>query len=335
MDPEFEEQHPIPQQISSYHFKLVGDMTLKQFFEVAGGSLFALLIYSTSLNPLIKIPVILLSFLFGVALAFFPLQDRPLEKWIYLFFKSIYSPTLFVWKKSATPPSYFQPEDQGLVTPIQPQTPEEEATLTTQQPAATPAEKEAQSALTELEEKEEEFLSKVTDEFSEEGVPKPPAVSAPKQEVVEIEKVDKVFDAAQDQAKAQEDVSEVTRRVAPFAKGDIDPSAGAPSFIPEASPPTPPVAPNMIVGQVTDPKGKIIDSAIMDIRDENGRPARAFKSNKLGHFMIATPLVDGKYNLTIEKDGYEFEPVTLEARGEIIPPMSIIGKEVPGQTNIN
>ncbi len=28
------EQHPIPQQISSYQIKLVGDMTLKQFFQV-------------------------------------------------------------------------------------------------------------------------------------------------------------------------------------------------------------------------------------------------------------------------------------------------------------
>jgi len=30
------EQHPIPQQISSYEFKLVGEMTLKQFLKAAG-----------------------------------------------------------------------------------------------------------------------------------------------------------------------------------------------------------------------------------------------------------------------------------------------------------
>jgi hypothetical protein len=51
---EFEEQHPIPQQISAYHFRLVGDMTLKQFFEVAGGAIIALIIYSTNLHRLLS-----------------------------------------------------------------------------------------------------------------------------------------------------------------------------------------------------------------------------------------------------------------------------------------
>jgi len=35
------EQHPIPQQISSYQFKLVGDMTLAQFGKAAGGIVIA------------------------------------------------------------------------------------------------------------------------------------------------------------------------------------------------------------------------------------------------------------------------------------------------------
>ncbi|KKR52786.1 MAG: hypothetical protein UT88_C0021G0001, partial [Candidatus Woesebacteria bacterium GW2011_GWD2_40_19] len=37
------EQHPIPQNISSYQFRLVGDMTLKQFFQLAGGFLVGLI----------------------------------------------------------------------------------------------------------------------------------------------------------------------------------------------------------------------------------------------------------------------------------------------------
>ena len=55
------EQHPIPQQISSYQFKLVGDMTLKQFFQVAGGVVISLIFYSLPLHGLIKWPLILLS----------------------------------------------------------------------------------------------------------------------------------------------------------------------------------------------------------------------------------------------------------------------------------
>ena len=48
------EQHPIPQQISSYQFKLVGDMALAQFGKTAGG-VAGLLIsgyLSTKMQPL-------------------------------------------------------------------------------------------------------------------------------------------------------------------------------------------------------------------------------------------------------------------------------------------
>ena len=48
------EQHPIPQQISSYEFKLVGEMTLKQFLKAAGGVVLALLINSSKIVFFIK-----------------------------------------------------------------------------------------------------------------------------------------------------------------------------------------------------------------------------------------------------------------------------------------
>ena len=31
------QQHPVPQHIASYEFKLIGDMTIKQFAYLAGG----------------------------------------------------------------------------------------------------------------------------------------------------------------------------------------------------------------------------------------------------------------------------------------------------------
>jgi hypothetical protein len=101
------EQHPIPQQISSYQFKLVGDMTLKQFFQVAGGVVVSLIFYSLPLHPIIKWPFILFFTLLGIALAFLPFRERPLEKWIIAFFRSIYSPTLFTWKKTEKEPIFY------------------------------------------------------------------------------------------------------------------------------------------------------------------------------------------------------------------------------------
>src|SRR3989344_6679120 len=104
------EQHPIPQQISSYQFRLVGDMTLKQFFQLAGGFLVALIFYSAPLIGIVKWPFVIVSSVLGVALAFLPLEERPLERWIFAFFKAIYQPTEYFWKQTATPAKFFQDE---------------------------------------------------------------------------------------------------------------------------------------------------------------------------------------------------------------------------------
>ena len=95
------EQHPIPQQITSYEFKLVGDMTLKQFGKAAGGIVIALLINSSKLVFFIKWPLMIVFAAGGLALAFVPFQDRPLETWLMAFIKSIYSPTIYTYKKES------------------------------------------------------------------------------------------------------------------------------------------------------------------------------------------------------------------------------------------
>jgi len=118
------EQHPIPQQISSYEFKLVGDMTLKQFLKAASGIIIAIIINSTKLMVVIKWPLMLLFGGLGLALAFVPFDDRPLETWITSFFKSIYSPTIFVYRKKndnswLKTPYLKNEEDEGEAKPVE------------------------------------------------------------------------------------------------------------------------------------------------------------------------------------------------------------------------
>ena len=95
-------EHPIPQNISSYQFHLVGDMTLKQFLELAGGVLLAWLIWSAALPAIIKWPLSIFAAISGFAMAFLPVEERPLDQWIIAFFTAIYRPTLFSWKKTKT-----------------------------------------------------------------------------------------------------------------------------------------------------------------------------------------------------------------------------------------
>lgn len=111
------EQHAVPQDITGFKFKLVGDMTLKQFGELAGGAILAYIFYTSTLPAFFKWPLVTLFGLFGFALAFLPIEERPLDVWIINFIKAVYQPTLYLWKKKPAtepvldlPPLVRQPE---------------------------------------------------------------------------------------------------------------------------------------------------------------------------------------------------------------------------------
>ena len=369
------EQHPIPQQIASYQFKLVGDMTLKQFVQLAGGALISLLLYSTPLHPFIKWPLIIISFLFGVALAFLPIQDRPLSTWIFVFFRSIYSPTYFVWNKSVKPIEYFMPEEtaakpasikiaekkeevQQLLEPVVKQTEvteqfdEKEKSFLTkvsqnlispnttvvisttpvhtfiqpspviQTPQDTPARIVSESSSQNTKQTKRPVVS--IPENSQVGIGKPTGFQTPQGPI------------AQPPTNTTNISAGMTVNITPLSYQKIDAQKDVSSlFSKDVMPPLPATRENVVVGQVLDQYGQIVEGAILEIKDPDGRPVRALRSNKLGHFMIATPLIAGEYLIQIEKDGYEFEPYKFKIEDKIVPPIAIwavnggIKKEVP------
>lgn len=248
------EQHPVPQPITSYEFRLVGDMTLKQFAKLASGVILALIVYGLDPPGLIKWFLILLFAGLGAAMAFIPFEGRPIDIWIIAFFKRIYSPTQYIWRpkgKKATRPetiaSPAAPASQPTIQPISP-------------------------------------------------LPPPPLpASAPD--------LTTLFKAEPAKEKTVE------------AK-----------YVPNVIIPATPSIPNIIVGLTHKPDGKIIEGAILEIRDTAGNPVRALKSNKLGQFQIATPLPSGSYEIEIEKNGHRFDIIKIELKGEIVPPIEIISK---------
>jgi len=93
------ENHPIPQDITGFQFKLIGDMTVKQFAYVAVGVLIGWFFFITPLADFIKIPLAVIFILIGVALAFVPVEGRPLDTMIGNFFKAVFSPTQYIYQK--------------------------------------------------------------------------------------------------------------------------------------------------------------------------------------------------------------------------------------------
>ncbi|MBU1032130.1 PrgI family protein, partial [Patescibacteria group bacterium] len=89
------EPHPIPQNVTYFQFKLIGDMTLKQFLYLATGCgiAYVLLVFFVSDFPVIAWPLIIISAGLGASFAFLPIASRPLDYWLAAFLKAIYSPT--------------------------------------------------------------------------------------------------------------------------------------------------------------------------------------------------------------------------------------------------
>lgn len=96
------QSHPLPQNVTNFEFHLIGDMTLKQFGYLASGVGFAYLVFvlAAAQAPLLAWPIIVVSSLTGIAFAFLPIYERPLDHWVGAFFKAIFKPTKMEYKSA-------------------------------------------------------------------------------------------------------------------------------------------------------------------------------------------------------------------------------------------
>lgn len=97
------EQHPIPRQITTFEFKLIGFMTLRQFIYLVVFLPFGYVVYMLFPVPIVNIVLGIVVGLVGVALAFFPINERPLDVWIKNMLKSLTSPTQYTYHKNNQP----------------------------------------------------------------------------------------------------------------------------------------------------------------------------------------------------------------------------------------
>lgn len=329
------QQHPIPQNVTQYQFRLVGDMTLKQFLELCIGLVMAYLFFASNLIIIIKWPLIILSILFGAGLAFFPIEDRPLDQWIINFVKAIYMPTRFIWQKTNKIPRLFLFEAHApdVVNTI---------TKTIKAPSASSILK----PISDLSETEATMVKSLDSLF----VALPPSPSAPPTPISQIpttpNKPTVVVRKLSPQAALSgvilhTPISEPTSIpktqpstinhepltgvvfTAPSAPSTINhqPSTiGRPKSI---TLPASPKLPNLVTGVVVDQNDKLVENAIIQIVSGDGIPARAMKTNSLGQFYTSTPLGVGSYIIEIDKPGTSFSPQQITINNTVLSPIEL------------
>ncbi len=370
------QEHPVPQNITSYEFHLIGNMTLKQFFELAAGGLFAFLSYTSNLPDLLKWPLVFVFVVLGVAFAFVPLEERPLDHWFIAFIRAIYNPTKFYWKKTIRIPDVF-----SFTKNSQQRTTDEDLTALPRKRARAEAYLQSISstqkdAVEELDERAAMMLDlfqttpvhgEITTEHRRDEIEKPSlevsmhslhaAYSLPPQEAEaatqdQVEqpladdrtRIEAIYTSPinipQDQIISVEPGKSTTifenKNVSLAGEaGEYQEQTTVPQFASGAVPaktnaqlpfPKTPTVPNLVVGMILDPDGKMIEQCIVEIRDHTGMPVRALRSNKLGQFSISTPLPEGEYELSVEKDGYSFDTMKLSLKGNVVLPLEVRAK---------
>lgn len=399
------EQHPVPRNISGFQFHLIGDMTLRQFAYLAAGAFVGYIIYKAApFSAIINIPLALSCGFAGFAFAFLPIQERPLDKWIAAFIKSIMSPTQYIWTKNNQPPDILtrsvaihiqvtQPQHQAhketneklrayLSTlpvpiheslnaaekryidktlslfqtsaavatspslPFHPQTvnmPSLQQINKPVSPQIQPVDKQIPEIKPpQLKEEPEEHNTTPTVVLQ---TPNPiPQQTESKDQIKENHNLlqEQLAQLAAEKKALEQELQKLQQQVS----GSVTPQIIKPvASSEEKSEPTIKVvspksavsemgmfnyqqAPNLIAGVIKDPQRKLLPNIILTIKDKNGLPVRALKTNKLGQFSTATPLPNSTYLLEIEDPmkRYVFDIAQIILSGKVFLPIEIIAK---------
>lgn len=325
------ESHPIPQNVTTFQFKLVGDMTLKQFLYLASGAgiAYVLFVFARDIYPLVTWPLIIISALLGVAFAFLPVQSRPLDQWLAAFFKAVYTPTKRVWAKDKQTykdnplfKSRYLTYTQTLInyTPQPPQ----------KTPAADLPSAEELKQTVELAKQAQNLRSKIIlteRQLNQIKTQAEQSVSIPNDYTLQV---NKILSDMQVLVKRASEIKQKLEMVDQAPPPPLEAAKPVVKVVVAEKPKQTQLAlttfPNVINGIIKDGKKNYLEAVVVVIYDKEGLPVRALKTNKLGQFTGATPLPNGTYRVELEKEGFVFDVLQIDLNGQILSPLMVIAK---------
>lgn len=374
------EDHPIPQNVTGFQFRLIGTMTVKQFAYVAAGAVLAVLVYYMPLILFIKIVLVPFLVLFGLGLAFVPIEGRPMDAMAMYYFRALFSPNQYIYTKrggriaiasltlhrtahlpfeTSEKRQATQAKEENLQTllrsvregrieddilakkkrpiiisleeekPIQPISLKHDIIHEDEEKNAGKNMAGDQEKKKELLDREIDALKKALSEARTQIVPhQTSSTFAARKKIHEIEQQlqeveqqkkqleDEIIKLQQRLTKQKRPTEAIQRssvRKIPFA---IAQSVGLPKVS----------SPNLIAGIVKDSRGNVLPNILIEIRDKSGNPVRAFKTNGLGQFISATPLLNGTYHVELEdpRGSHKFDIIEIVANGTILDPLEIL-----------
>lgn len=341
------DNHPIPQDVTGFQFKLIGSMTIKQFGYVGAGVILSVAFFYAPIAWYIKLLAVPAFAAIGVSLAFLPVAGRPLDLMTSYFLKALVRPNQFIYQKAGGSLSFMELSLHTL-TPNQ-------STQQITRPKYSEAshKKEAQlmsylydtsGPVSDLDKRENQLITQL---FSQGSIPQStPSASS---------NISNVLSESQPQPTPTDQIitqptqpPEVIQSVAPQAvPSDTAINAPAPTPLTPAtqdnqntivnnqnltqphSLSAPSEFPNVVSGIVKDSRGNILAGILVEVLNESGESIRAFKTNALGQFASATQLANGSYTITFEdpKKLHTFSKIQLDINGTILTPLTIVSTD--------
>ncbi|MEK9175921.1 MAG: PrgI family protein [Patescibacteria group bacterium] len=352
------ENHPIPQDITGFQFKLIGKMTVRQFAYLATGVIIAWVFYILPLPFIIRLPFIIIFSVLGAAFAFLPIDGRPMDTMFINFIKALFAPTDYIYQKEGGKISAQPIQDQTLQqqapsiinlpppAPVAPASTQPSMTIDFPQAQQAPLpplnldEDEKKQETQKIEENEKKLQEEAEHLKRELEEAKKQEAQAPSQPEVhqKAEELERILIETQRQKEALEQELIMLRAKLEDKPEMFTPSVATPlpqtqnvKKIPQemqkaAGIASMPQEPNLITGVIKDPRSNPLQNIIVEVKDANDNPVRAFKTNGLGQFASATSLSNGKYKIVFEdpKGENKFDAVEVEATGTPIMPLEII-----------
>ncbi|KKQ73912.1 MAG: hypothetical protein US96_C0047G0003 [Candidatus Woesebacteria bacterium GW2011_GWB1_38_5b] len=351
------ENHPIPQDITGFQFKLIGQMTIKQFIYLAIGAIIAWFIfYILPITALIRWPLSLFFLIGGALFAFLPVAGRPMDVMLGNFISAIFAPTKYIYKRgggeiskntinnsSGTNQSVIHLPGPTVLPEAIPPPPTTAQTPPPQVQEQASSFAEASVDKRKIEEKEEKLIEeqeKIQEQL--EDIKTVENTNASIKDLNEAHKkaveLDKMLqETLRQKAELEQQLSILQGKVASqketFAPSELKPREQTKNVrrVPrelkrDVGVANIPEHPNIITGIIKDSRGNPLPNILVEVMDLDDNPVRAFKTNGLGQFASATPVSNGRYKINFEdpKAQHKFDAVEIEAVGEVIMPLEII-----------
>jgi hypothetical protein len=357
-------QHPIPQDITGYRFHLIGSMTLRQFSELAVGALFAFIIYKSNLIFVVKWPLFILTIIIAIMIAFVPIEERPLDFWIVTFFKNLWKPTKFFWKRTSKIPEFFHYK-----------TDENRDVDRTPDVDYSPVRKERIQEFLKSMPKEDESLDEwdihhnqrahqLLASFDQVEVKKENISINPqtlkskpmlKTRIRKLKALNQVEEAQKSDGWKQSHIveknaagKESRAAIEVIEKENLGDHQQTNDAKPQAQSPPPPPRPNLksslnndiealkkqealqanqLFGTVFDAEDHPVANALIEVYESQDEQAlRIIKTQADGSFFIKTALPNGEYLIKTEAENLNFATLSIKLTGKVLPAIQIVAK---------